>query len=312
MAAFKLCMITDNNYSLYTGIALTSLKQNRNSDSNYKIYIICDSVSEENKGRLKELSSDDFEIVFRDVNSIDHLKDSLKKEHISATPTSIYKFMIPEILCDEEYVLYVDGDVLFYKDIAPLFEVDLKQQYAFVCPEQEAPEGEIPFSSKRLNINHRIYFQSGLMLLNLKQLREEKISEKLLDYRIHGINFLMDQDTFNVVFAENVGYYHPIVFPSYYELLGTNNQYLSRYGEKNKKQVLKKSLIVHLATKLKPWAKKMPYITRVYLKYHKKSPFHDVPLHPRGYSVQFRDWLYEKMYGSPIHKLIHKLRGKST
>lgn len=311
MKIYKMCMITDNNYSLYTGVALTSLKFNKEKESNYKIYIICDNVADGNKNRLNKLSSKDFEIVLKDVNIFDDIKDSLKNKNISATPTSIYKFMIPEILTEEDAVLYVDGDVLFYKDIAPLFDVELKNYYAYVTPESISDkDGEVPSSCRRLNIDHKIYFQSGLMYLNLKILRDKKIPEKLLDYRINGINFLMDQDTFNVVFEENVGYYDPIVFPSYYELIGKKSQYLVRYGMKTKRQVIKKALIMHLATRLKPWAKKMPYITKVYCKYHKKSPFKDMQLHPRGYFVQFKDYIYEKLYGSVIHKFVHKLRGK--
>ena len=76
MNVYKMCMITDNNYSIYTGIALTSLKLNKEKDSNYRIYIICDSVSDDNKNRLNKLSSNDFEIVLKEVNCFDTIKDN--------------------------------------------------------------------------------------------------------------------------------------------------------------------------------------------------------------------------------------------
>ena len=44
------------------------------------------------------------------------------------------------------------------------------------------------------------------MLLNLKRMREQNLFNRLVEYRTNGLNYYMDQDTFNVVFNDEVIY----------------------------------------------------------------------------------------------------------
>ena len=53
--------------------------------------------------------------------------------------------------------------------------------------------------TRKLGLPRDTYFNSGAMLLDLARWRAEGIAEKLVDYKLHGRNFLMDQDAFNAV-----------------------------------------------------------------------------------------------------------------
>ena len=66
-SVMNICMISDNNYSMYTGIALTSLKENKNPDSYYKIYILTDYMDEENKNHLLSLNDNKFNIDMKNI-----------------------------------------------------------------------------------------------------------------------------------------------------------------------------------------------------------------------------------------------------
>ena len=52
---------------------------------------------------------------------------------------------------------------------------------------------------ERIDYPHERYFNSGVMLVNLTAWRRDGISDKLLNYRLHGKNDFMDQDALNVV-----------------------------------------------------------------------------------------------------------------
>lgn len=90
----------------------------------------------------------------------------------------MYKFRIAEILKNLDKVLYVDGDVLFMKDISELYKTDIGDNYAVVTPESFMVANIIPNSCRRIGINHSIYFNSGLMLINLKKFREDSEKNK--------------------------------------------------------------------------------------------------------------------------------------
>ena len=225
-------------------------------------------------------------------------------EHISARPVSLYKFKIPEILDFLDIVLYIDGDILFEKDIYELFSTDLGEYYAAVTPENIIGT-EPPPNCQRIESSHLVYFNSGLMLLNLEKMRRDNIPEKLIHYRIYGKNFLMDQDAFNAVIGDNVLCLSPLYFTAYYEINDPKN--FIKYGCKSKKEIIKKSYILHLATKNKPWVKKQPWITKEYIKYHRMSPFKKIAIVPSTYLNQYYNQLYDKLEGKVVFNIARRI-----
>lgn len=304
--AMNICMITDNNYTIYTGIALTSLKKCKKATSSYNIYILTDYIEDENKNRLLSLKDSTFNIEIITVRGYEKYQQQLEIKTISARPISLYKFKIPEILDFLDTVLYIDGDILFMKDIDEVFSTVLGEYYAAVTPENIISK-KPPISSTRIGNDHLIYFNSGLMLMNLDKMRNDKIPEKLLYYRTHGKNFLMDQDAFNSIIGNNVICLSPIHFTSYYELSSREN--FKKYGFNSKSKIIKNSFILHLATKNKPWVKKQPWITRYYLKFHKESPFKDVPITPYTYTNQLYNRIYDTLEYTFVFNIMKKAVG---
>ena len=299
-----LCLISDDNYAMYTGIALTSLKINKKPSNDYLVYILSDGISVENRNRLSALHDDRFRIEIVEVSEFDSIKKDMYIDHIPATPTALYKFRIMDIL-SENKVLYVDGDVLFYKDVEEIFDYDLKDSYAAVIPELIG-NNEVPLHCSRIGKDCCVYFNSGLMLLNLDKCRREGISDRLIDYRKNGINYFMDQDAFNVVFGNEVVYFPTYYFTLYSELLDKKNY--SKYGSSCRQEIINKTIIMHLYTKNKPWVKKQKFITKQYLHYHKQSPFSDIEIRPNSYTNQVYNILYDKLENTWLHKIIRGMK----
>lgn len=273
--------ITDEGYCMPTTVAMTSLKINKNPDSIYKVHIFASKISEDSRKRMMALNDESFIVDIIDVKQDERFKNYTKRDgDLHVTPAAILKFKIPVILDKVGKVLYMDGDVLVQDDILELYNTDLKGRYAAVVKDIISEKN--PKHLKFLKYPYKYYFNSGMMLLNLTRMRKDKVTDKLVDYRLHGINHFMDQDTLNVVFGEKVLYVSPRYnfLNRFYEWWDPKK--LSAFYEENlpptEKAAFKKAVILHLGSHEKPWKYEMGYLSRLYDKYYKQSPYRDIPL----------------------------------
>ncbi len=306
--------ITDDKYALITAVSIMSLKKHKNCDYIYNVYVLASSLSVQSTKKLNLMSEQGFAIkiieVKPDINEADYVIKT-----ISATPTSMFKFKIPNLLPGIPKVIYLDSDMIVQTDLAELWSTNLEDYYAAAVPENT--DENIPFSCKRLNLTNTTYFNSGLLFLNLEKMREENITEKLIDYRKNGINFLMDQDAINAVMGKNIKPLSVKYNVLSYEM--NEKTYRHRYNIENKKIFTKgmfcrSAKVLHLAAKDKPWKRKQPYFTSRFMRYYRQTPFRKIGLKPRGYISQWKEKIYEKIYGEngegKIYKFLHALSQK--
>lgn len=269
--------ICDENYVMPTVVAISSIYANKKAESTYCIHVICSDVSENSRRLFDELNHDGFQVQIVDVQQSKELEEcKIRNLHVSTA--ALYKFNIANLFPDLDKLLYLDGDILVQQDLESLFAFDISQVYAAVVKDYK-PMTYSPTQVEKLKIKHSAYFNSGVMLLNLKKFREDDLFHKLLEYRLHGINFFMDQDALNVVFQEKV-----IYLPLYYNVMTsvmgffTLEELVSYYevtGVQSKKEIYEKASIVHLCTKYKPWKySNVPFADEWY-RYYKLSPIRD-------------------------------------
>lgn len=202
----RVSFILDEEYVLCTGVALTSLYQHRNPLRNYHVYIFTDNVPAEKRALFLACSCPEFVVEVFDVSDEKKFKNFNRMQYAQhVSPTALLKFELPQLLSGIHKVLYLDGDILIRDSLEELYDTNISGKFAAVCKDKRAEVFPAPFR-KRLKIKHAFYFNSGVMLLNLKLMREKNLSQKLLHYKQNGINDFMDQDAFNVVFEENVVY----------------------------------------------------------------------------------------------------------
>lgn len=203
MKNINMVFITDNDFAILTGVAIYSLKKHANKNCIYNINIICNKVKDSYILRFKNLKTKRFIINIIKVDGSKY--DNLKKDNLHVSTTAIFKFDLPNIFPNLDKILYVDGDVLFQSDLINLYNEDISKNYAGVVIDYNGLTYPSEFK-KRLRVKNKYYFNSGMLLLNLKKLREDNIPQKLIKYRLYKNNFYMDQDAFNVVFKDNVKY----------------------------------------------------------------------------------------------------------
>ena len=276
-----LVYITDENYCLPTAVALTSLKINKFFDSIYKVHIFASDLSEDSKKRIYSLESENFTIDIIDVEQDKRFMTYKKGDgDLHVSPAAILKFKIPTILSRVGKVLYMDGDVLVQDDLLELYNTDIKGLYAAVVKDIISERN--PKHLKFLHYKHKYYFNSGMMLLNLTKMRKDNVSKKLVEYRINGINHFMDQDALNVILGEKVCFVSPRYnfLNKFYDWWDAKRLSVF-YGEvfpNTEKEAFKQAAILHLGSHEKPWKYEMGYLSQLYDKYHKKSPYSDQKL----------------------------------
>jgi len=223
-----------------------------------------------------------------DLIPVNKMKDFEQIEqntkHVSFA--ALFKFYLPSIFRELDKILYLDGDMLVLQDLRSVYETDISRYNAAVVKDMAPIVKYKPSILKQLQINHEAYFNSGMMLLNLAQMRQDNATQKLVDYRVNGVNHFMDQDAFNVILGGNV-LYLPIWNNYMYtlDITFTRRQLEEYYHETlpiNVEARHAKAKILHMTSKNKPWKQYVPELTEQFRTFYEHSPYADVPLTIEG------------------------------
>ena len=276
---FHVAYITDNNYAMPTAVSIISLLENKADNVSYVVHLILDNVSDQNRECFKEISYPNCEIDIIDADSsfYEDIKDGSLRVGTHVSPAALIKFNLPNIFPNLNTLLYLDGDIIITQDISELFTMDISNYGLAASLAFNMSNG----ASHLPQIGSE-YFSSGVMLLNLKKMREENMTDQLIDYKKNGINFFMDNDAFCVVF-----YKKTLFLPLIYNF-NTATFNVNDFDEFNQKALEGKYLdeseciedqkILHLQGKWKPWKYWMPWTTDIFIHYHKLSPYKNEPL----------------------------------
>lgn len=264
----KIAFITDNEFIKATLVAIYSLLKNKNLSSKYLIYVIGYKLSFENILLLNRLLLDKVDIKVINIKNINNYTRN-KTSHVS--PNATIKFNLPNILGDISKVLYIDSDVLILKDLAFLYSIDLTHYYAAMVKDYGALFWPKHYK-ERLDIKHEYYFNSGLMLLNIENLRKDNICGKLHTFKNFYKTAYMDQDAINVVMGKKI-LCLPFMYNFMINIIDTyKKQDIERFYEIEISNEFKKDIVMlHFASKFKPWLEGSENIWKKYARDAAKS-----------------------------------------
>ena len=181
------------------------------------------------------------------------LKGRLKGLYIDPryTEAASFRLLLPELLPEYDKLLYLDCDIIVRQDVGKLFwETDLGDNYLGAVYEA-AIEGQAE-RFQALGCDPARYFNSGFLLMNLAQMRKEKVTEKLLEAcRVPYLEF-PDQDALNQVCQGHVLPLSPLndSIRTFF-ILKYKPDFVRQYGEKLWEEVQREGTIHY--TGGKPW-----------------------------------------------------------
>jgi lipopolysaccharide biosynthesis glycosyltransferase len=190
---------TDNNYAQHLCVTFTSLFMNMSPGVSIQLYVLCTGLTEENRHKLqKTISRFGAQIQFIMVDNTLY-SGFHTNNHI--TSETYFRLSIPEVISSSvSKVIYLDSDVVVTGDIAEMWETDLKNHAiaavsdlggAFLCKELHIPEG--------------VFFNAGILIMNLTKWREEAISTKAINYISKNTTKMVyhDQEALNALLYDD-------------------------------------------------------------------------------------------------------------
>lgn len=246
----------DENYLRPLKTMLYSLFSH--NDKNFDIYLIHKEISKEEIEKLdkfiKKASKDKSKLIDIRVSEIfDRARTTFYYTEEMYYRLLAYKYLPKNI----DKILYLDPDILVLNEFDDLYNMDLKDNF-FAAATHSIPTVQ-PANVVRLSISSGYkdienYFNSGILMINLKLARKSEIYEReVLSYieNSKSLGLLMpDQDLLNVVFRNKIIKIDEIKYN--YDA----RRYIA-YKLKDKKldlsYIMENTSFLHFCGKRKPW-----------------------------------------------------------
>jgi lipopolysaccharide biosynthesis glycosyltransferase len=239
----RLVLSCDEAFAMPLAVALRSIVDANQSGRPLDFYILAQGLSENSRKRIStSLPAGSASINWVPVDLTPFHQFSTAS-HISRMTYS--RLLIPRILPDSiPRILYLDADLLVLEDIESLWHTNLEG--AVVGAVSDGLDEQIKSGKPNVEDVPRVrdYFNAGVLLIDLKRWREQRISERALEYLAqHPRSPFSDQDALNVVCDGNWKQLDPRWnFQAHYE---------TELSEMSPSQ---RPFLVHFVTSLKPWS----------------------------------------------------------
>lgn len=253
-------LICDDNYTLPTAVCINSIVRNSGIEDGLTIHVCTFSLSQSNVTLLEDCGSKRMPVIIHmlDYSNYQALVSQITaKSHVSKA--ALIKFELPNIFEELDGLLYIDSDIIIKDNITELLSLNLSDCYLAASYEfwREVCMNKYEFFKNR----DLFFFNSGVMLLNLKKMREDNITEKLWEFKIkRAVTTLMDQESFNAVCGFNtlqlsIKYNYNPIFTNDAYIHMINRRYKESYT--SSRAMFNDVKIIHYVGKSdKPWVYK--------------------------------------------------------
>ena len=197
----------DEGFLKYTVVSLHSMIKNADKTRSYHVHILNTGFSEEKKALLKSEANDAFAISFDDVTPYlgALTKDLPIRDYYSKS--TYFRLFISDMYPDIDKALYIDGDTIVNGDISELFDTDISLYDAAACHEQAMVQEDVygTYVEKCLGINRHRFFNAGVLLINCKRFRENRMLKRFGELlETYDFRVTQDEDYLNVMFKDRV------------------------------------------------------------------------------------------------------------
>ena len=256
----------DDKYAPYVSCAVTSIIENSSKDYEYNIYILHDGLSKENISKISKLQSKGFNIIFKELKEgmeqiTDRVENRLRCDYF--TLTIYFRLFIADMFPEYDKGIYIDSDVVVPGDISELYNHELGDNFIAASTDnsiQGIPE-LTKYVEEAVGVNRLEYVNSGVLLMNLKKMRDAEFSKKFLTLlnTYHFDSIAPDQDYLNAMCNGKILY--------------LNEEWDTMPAEG--KTELEKPKLIHYNLFQKPWCYDNVQYEDVFWKYAKKTDYYD-------------------------------------
>ena len=186
----------DDGYCPFLAVAIQSLIDNSSAENTYLIKILHTDISDENKKKIAKYERENVDIEFVDLNYyIQKVKEKLyTRDYYSKT--TYFRLFLPNLYPQYDKVLHLDSDIVILDDIAKLYNTEMGDNLVAAAPDDVIQFNEVfqVYVEKMVGVaDYRRYFNAGILLMNLDEMRKFKFQEKFL-YSLDRVTFAVAQD----------------------------------------------------------------------------------------------------------------------
>jgi len=269
MQTIPIFFSVNDAYAPYLAVALNSIKDNASKRYLYHIHILNDDISEENRRKLQLFADEGFRIEFislsKKLRSLD--KTGKLRSHrfgAFASLTIYFRLFIPALFPQYDKGIYLDSDIVVPGDLSQLWQEPLGNNLIGACADYSI-QHIAPFMryiDQYVGVDHRNYVNSGVLLMNMRRLREVDMAGRFLDWmQKYSLETVApDQDYLNALCWDAIHYLDPVwdAMPS------------------DRISFLDAPQIIHFNLDAKPWLNESVPYDDVFWKYARRSGYYSV------------------------------------
>ena len=278
---------SDDNYAQHIAVVIASIMAK--TKEKVCFFVINDNISSEKITKLKNTAVK----LNTTVEFIAVQEEQFKNVYLSGhvSKAAYFRLALADIMPDDiEKVIYLDVDLLVYDDIKNLWQNDIKKYALAAVPDFGIMASNRLCRQKKEVIGlpkGKAYFNSGVLLINLKKWRQENYTKQILEIINENQFPHHDQDALNKIFMEDWLQIDlrwniiPPVFNLFTKIL------LNKTFRNEAIQAKKNPGIIHYAGRYKPW--EFSYhqdFNDMYYKYLKQTAFADEKMPQPGKNMK--------------------------
>ena len=234
------------------------------SEDGYDIYIMHSDLESVDETYLRrEAAGKDVRIHFVGINI-----EETDFPESDRYPLQIYyrifaSFFLPQNL---EKIIYLDADTIVINPLIELWKMEFNGNYFLACTHIRKVLNKI--NRIRLGIKEeRPYINSGVMLMNLTELRKRQNYSEMKEYvkKYRKVLTLPDQDIITALYGDKIGLLDTMVYNLSDRMLAIYNGDMG-HKKRDIDWVREHTVVIHYYGKQKPWNKNYRGVLDVFYK----------------------------------------------
>lgn len=250
---------SDDKYAPYLATTINSLVLNASDRYNYDLIVLTEDMTDDNICMLRTILGQKTNFSLRFFNMKSHYEEynvatfKITKQHLSLS--AYYRIFAPWVFENYDNIVYLDSDLIVNSDIAELANIPFEDKSVIAVADYYASDSEfsqldqrfLKYSKEILKMDNLFsYFNSGVMSLNLKKIREKySVDQFVAIAKVNNYRF-NDQNVLNSVLYGDTKLIAPEWnFQNSFDL---HPDLFAKYGGP-----VDKLKIIHFCTRIKPW-----------------------------------------------------------
>ncbi|MCD7822878.1 MAG: glycosyltransferase family 8 protein [Oscillospiraceae bacterium] len=295
MSIVPIFFSVDEGYAPYLDCAVRSLVENASKDKEYKIHVLHQDLTDDSIEKIKTGVKPPFSIEFTKLSEefygiTERDENKLRCDYF--TMTIYFRLFIADMFPQYDKGVYIDSDIIVPGDISELYNTDLEGKIIAAC--QDHSISSVPdfvyYIENYVGVPFNEYINSGVLVMDLKQMREKHFSEQFLGHlnSYHFDTVAPDQDYINWMCNGNIKY--------------LDESWDTMPPQGGDVKLIEKPNLIHYNLFQKPWFyDNIPY-EEYFWKYAEQSPFKDEILKSKASRTEAQRKEEDAVIGTMISK----------